>query len=79
MKETFIQTEFRNSSLQVSAYLITRGYPLIKTEKQDQRTIFVFQHDPTIEQSVNEFFTGYEVAATTYWSAIKTLKSLLYQ
>jgi len=71
--------EYKNASLSLAAYLLSRNYKLIKTEKQDQRTIFVFQFTPTIEQAVAEFFTGYEVPATTFWSAIKTLKSLIYQ
>lgn len=72
--------EFKSPDLYFSAYLQTAGVTMIRTDKENGRTYFVFDTSiANIEELKTAWFnnTG-KVAALPYANAIKALKSVVH-
>ena len=70
---------YKSDSLQISSWLITKGFELLKTEKNQNKTIFIFKYRSNIEKAVDDFFCGKEVSAIKFWESIRNLKARIYQ
>ena len=79
MKNT-IDNNFTTSDFYAAAFLVAKGYKLLDIDKADSRRFhFIFTDEPYRAQLVSAFFAGLvEVNAKAFVSAIKELKSLMY-
>ena len=72
--------DYRTSDLYFTAYLVTAGCILTKTEKQGNRVFFIFEHIALIDELKLQYFNGEaKVKAQHFASQIKNLKSLTHQ
>jgi len=71
---------FITSDFYAAAFLVAKGYRLLGINKADSRRFrFIFTDEPDRAQLVSGFFAGLvEVNAKEFVSAIKELKSLMY-
>ncbi len=71
---------FTTSDFYAAAFLVAKGYKLLGIDKADSRRFhFIFTDEPYRPQLVSAFFAGLiEVNAKAFVSAIKELKSLMY-
>lgn len=73
------KNKYQSNSLSISSWLISKGFPLLQTKKENNKTTFIFNHSPEIEQSVDHYFSGGNVSAIKFWESIRILKSRIYQ
>jgi hypothetical protein len=71
---------FATSDFYTAAFLLAKGYQLFGINKADSRRFrFIFSDEPERPQLVSGYFAGLvEVNAKEFVSAIKELKSLMY-
>jgi hypothetical protein len=71
---------FATSDFYTAAFLLAKGYQLFGINKADSRRFrFIFSDEPERPQLVSGYFAGLvEVNAKDFVSAIKELKSLMY-
>lgn len=71
---------FATSDFYTAAFLLAKGYQLFGINKADSRRFrFIFSDEPERPHLVSGYFTGLvEVNAKDFVSAIKELKSLMY-
>ena len=71
---------FTTSDFYAAAFLVAKGYKLLGIDKADSRRFhFIFTNEPDRPQLVSAFFAGLvEVNAKAFVTAIKELKSLMY-
>ncbi len=76
---TIVDNRFKTSDLYFSAYLKTAGVPLLTTERNDRKVIFVFERVDGIKDLKREYFNrSAKVPALTFVDEIRSLKSLTY-
>jgi len=75
-----IDTKFTTSDFYAAAFLVAKGYKLLGIDKADSRRFhFIFTDEQYRAQLVSGYFAGLvEVNAKAFVSAIKELKSLMY-
>ncbi|MBI5078343.1 MAG: hypothetical protein HZB11_03225 [Candidatus Yonathbacteria bacterium] len=80
MKNQPDNNNFTTSDFYAAAFLVAKGYRLLGIDKADSRRFhFIFTNEPDRPQLVSAFFAGLvEVNAKEFVSAIKELKSLMY-
>ncbi len=80
MRNQLDSNNFITSDFYVAAFLVAKGYRLLGINKADSRRFrFIFPDEPDRPQLVSAFFAGLvEVNAKEFVSAIKELKSLMY-
>lgn len=78
--QTDNSNNFVTSDFYAAAFLLARGYKLFGINKADSRRFrFIFTDESDRAQLVSGFFAGLvEVNAKDFVSAIKELKSLMY-
>lgn len=71
---------FTTYDLGVSAALLSAGYKLNGLDRSNpRRSLFIFQHTPTIEADANKYFSDQlQVKARSYFDNLKALKNKLY-
>lgn len=71
---------FATSDFYTAAFLLAKGYQLFGINKADSRRFrFIFSDESERPQLVSRYFAGLvEVNAKNFVSAIKELKSLMY-
>jgi hypothetical protein len=70
---------YKTADLYYAAYLKTAAVELLGTERDGDRTMFVFTKPDNIRDLKNQFFTRRaRVAAMTYADEIKALKTLTH-
>lgn len=71
---------FTTSDFYAAAFLMAKGYTLLGINKADSRRFrFIFTDEPYRPQLVSGYFAGLvEVNAKAFVTAIKELKSLMY-
>lgn len=71
---------FTTSDFYAAAFLVAKGYKLLGIDKADSRRFhFIFTDEPYRPQLVSAFFAGLvEVNAKVFVTAVKELKSLMY-
>jgi hypothetical protein len=71
---------FTTSDFYAAAFLVAKGYKLLGIDKADSRRFhFIFTDEPYRPQLVSAFFAGLvEINAKAFVTAIKELKSLMY-
>ena len=71
---------FTTSDFYAAAFLTAKGYKLFGINKADSRRFrFIFADEPERAQLVSAYFAGLvEVNAKAFVTAIKELKSLMY-
>jgi Domain of unknown function (DUF5659) len=71
---------FTTSDFYAAAFLVAKGYKLLGIDKADSRRFhFIFLDQEDRAQLVSAFFAGLvEVNAKAFVTAIKELKSLMY-
>lgn len=71
---------FVTSDFYAAAFLTAKGYKLFSINKADSRRFrFIFEDEPNRPQLVSAYFAGLvDVNAKEFVSAIKELKSLMY-
>lgn len=71
---------FTTSDFYAAAFLTAKGYTLLGINKADSRRFrFIFTDEPYRPQLVSGYFAGLvEVNAKAFVTAIKELKSLMY-
>ena len=71
---------FTTSDFYAAAFLSAKGYQLFGINKADSRRYrFIFEDQPNRPQLVSAYFAGLvEVNARAFVTAIKELKSLMY-
>ena len=71
---------FTTSDFYTAALLIAEGYKLFGINKADSRRFhFIFTNEPDRPQLISAFFAGLvEINAKAFVTAIKELKSLMY-
>jgi hypothetical protein len=70
--------ETKLDDLQVAAYVMACGYPLLRTEGDRRRTVFVFKDVP--EAAIFAYFQERDcIPARRLFSALRDLKSLVFQ
>jgi hypothetical protein len=68
----------KTADMQLAAYLLTLGYPLVRVEGDRQRKVFVFGQCP--KDVVLAYYQGQDrVSAHKLFSAYRDLKSLVLQ
>lgn len=71
--------EFKTPDLYFSAYLITAGCILKRTERLDRKVFFVFEDQNFLADLKMQYFNGEaKVKAQPYAANIKNLKSLTH-
>ena len=80
MKNQPDNNNFITSDFYAAAFLTAKGYKLFGINKADSRRFrFIFNDEPDRAQLVSAYFAGLvEVNAKDFVSAIKELKSLMY-
>ena len=80
MKNQQDSNNFVTSDFYAAAFLTAKGYKLFGINKADSRRFrFIFADEPERAQLVSAYFGGLvEVNAKEFVSAIKELKSLMY-
>lgn len=80
MKNPLDNNNFITSDFYAAAFLTAKGYKLFGINKADSRRYrFIFADEPDRPQLVSGYFAGLvEVNAKEFVSAIKELKSLMY-
>ena len=80
MKNQPDNNNFTTSDFYAAAFLTAKGYKLFGINKADSRRFrFIFGDEPDRPQLVSAFFAGLvDVNAKEFVSAIKELKSLMY-
>jgi hypothetical protein len=69
--------EFTTSDLQLAAYLLVGGYPLLQVKGDSRRREFVFGQCP--QAAVLAYYQGQDnVSARKLFSAYRDLKSLVF-
>jgi len=70
---------YRTADLYYAAYLKTAAVEFLGTEKEGERTLFMFVKPDNIRDLKNQFFTRRaKVSAMTYADEIKALKTLTH-
>lgn len=69
--------EFSTSDLNVAAYLVTIGRPLLRLEGRPGQRAFVF--GDVIQEDVTRFYAGVAVDARKLLGSLRDLKGLLVQ
>ena len=80
MKNQPDNNNFTTSDFYAAAFLVAKSYRLLGINKADSRRFrFIFTDEPDRPQLVSAFFAGLvDVNAKEFVSAIKELKSLMY-
>lgn len=80
MKDQQDNNNFITSDFYAAAFLTAKGYKLFGINKADSRRYrFIFADEPDRSQLVSGYFAGLvEVNAKAFVTAIKELKSLMY-
>ncbi len=80
MRNQLDSNNFTTSDFYAAAFLTAKGYKLFGINKADSRRYrFIFAHEPDRAQLVSAFFAGLvEINAKAFVTAIKELKSLMY-
>ncbi len=80
MKNQPDNNNFTTSDFYAAAFLTAKGYKLLGINKADSRRFrFIFADEPDRPQLVSAYFAGLiEVNAKAFVTAIKELKSLMY-
>jgi hypothetical protein len=72
------EIETKTPDMQLAAYLLTSGYPLLRVEGDTKRRVFVFDQCP--EEVRLPYYQGRDtVSARKLFSAYRDLKSLVFQ
>jgi len=73
-------SNFTTSDFYAAAFLVAKGYRLLSIDKADSRRFhFIFTNEPDRPQLISAFFAGLvEINAKAFVTAIKELKSLMY-
>jgi len=70
---------YKTADLYYAAFLKTAAVEFVTTERDGQRTIFVFQKPENLRALKTQFFTRQaKVSAMTYADEIKALKTLTH-
>ena len=80
MENQLDNNNFTTSDFYAAAFLTAKGYKLFGINKADSRRFrFIFGDEPDRAQLVSAYFAGLvDVNAKNFVSAIKELKSLMY-
>ncbi len=80
MRNQLDSNNFTTSDFYAAAFLTAKGYKLFGINKADSRRYrFIFADEPDRAQLVSAFFAGLvEINAKAFVTAIKELKSLMY-
>lgn len=71
--------KYKTADLYFAAFLKTAGVPFLETERDGDRTNFVFEKQENIRDLKNGFFTRTaKVSAMSYADEIKALKALTH-
>ena len=71
--------KYKTADLYYAAYLKTAEVPFLGTERDGDRTSFVFEKLPNIRDLKTQFFTRRaKVSALTYADEVKALKTLTH-
>lgn len=54
-------TYFQTASLNMVAWLITKGFNIKDTKKLDGQTIFYFDRNEEVQKAVNDYNSNYEL------------------
>lgn len=70
---------YRTADLYYAAYLKTAGVPFLCTDRDGDRTMFVFEKMEGIRELKNGYFTrSAKISAMSYSDEIKALKALTH-
>jgi hypothetical protein len=83
MKKTTISPQLpqcRTTNLDVSAFLIVRGFQIARVDLNGAIATFVFDDpDRRADSVIREFHNGGEVAASAYSAALKRTRDLMWE
>lgn len=81
-----MSNEYATKDLYASAYLLIKGYELIRVKKLPPKSFdrrnqfeFIFESTPTLSNDVSQFFArAVLIEPMEYVSAMKELKTIMY-
>jgi|GEM_PF-1321667 len=69
---------FRTPDLYQSAFLLTKGIPLIGTERAEGRTFFLFRDEGKVKEFVEQYFSNETVPVLSFKGSLRELKVLVH-
>jgi len=70
-----IENHFSTRSLPLIAFLFAREASFVRIDRKENIAYFIFTG---CNEIVKEYFSGGQVVASSYWSALQTAKDLIY-
>jgi hypothetical protein len=79
MPQTQSYGELQTSDLYFAAYLQAVGLRMVRTERENNRVIFIFDSQGEDDEALKrDYYADAEVPALSYGNAIKNLKSRVH-
>ena len=78
VKSNVLNSTYSTSDLYLSAYLKSKGLPLIDTQKTGNKVVFIFDDQTNRKELIREFFNDGKVSITAFKNAIQDLKTMVF-
>ncbi len=72
------KNEYTTESVDIAAFLMVRGFRLLKQSARNDVVIFIFEDNGAVERTVSEFYAGGLVSAHEFAGAARRIKDIVW-